>query len=208
VQGNGTEQKRNEAGNDDSAHVFHDGHGGEGIDVEGSLCNIKREELLENTKRRFNNLETMEKASKELLCDESKGCDKECTVLQMVLDLLTLKARNGWSDISFNQLLQLLENLIPKWNSLPTSTYLAKKLLSPLTLGIQQIHACLNHCILYRKEHNNEVRCPMCNASRYKTNYDNADDGSMDNRKKRDGRRRKLLTKGKKRSMKEKFRHS
>jgi hypothetical protein len=188
VQGNGTEQKRNEAGNDDSAHVFHDGHGGEGIDVEGSLCNIKREELLENTKRRFNNLETMEKASKELLYDESKGCDKECTVLQMVLDLLTLKARNG--------------------NSLPTSTYLAKKLLSPLTLGIQQIHACLNHCILYRKEHNNEVRCPMCNASRYKTNYDNADDGSMDNRKKRDGRRRKLLTKGKKRSMKEKFRHS
>jgi hypothetical protein len=54
------------------------------------------------------------------------------------LDLLTPKARNGWSDTSFNQLLQLLENVIPKLNSLPSSTYHAKKLLSPLTLGIEK----------------------------------------------------------------------
>jgi hypothetical protein len=80
----------------------------------------------------------MEKASKELLYEESKGCDKECTILQTMLDLLTLKARNGWSDTNFNQLLQLLENLIPKLNSLPTTTYHAKKLLSPLTLGIEK----------------------------------------------------------------------
>jgi hypothetical protein len=33
----------------------------------------------------------------------------------MVVDLLTLKARNVWLDTSFNQLLQLLENLIPSW---------------------------------------------------------------------------------------------
>jgi hypothetical protein len=97
----------------------------------------------------------------------------------MVLDLLTLKAKNGWSDTSFNQLLQLLDNLFPKPNNLPTSTYLAKKLLSPLTLGIQKIHACPAYCILYHKEYINEVRCPMCNASRYKTNYDNTDDGSI-----------------------------
>jgi hypothetical protein len=37
-------------------------------------------------------------------------------------------------------------------------------------------------------------------------NYDNADDGSMDNRKKwGQKKKKKLLTKGKKRSMKEKF---
>jgi hypothetical protein len=98
--------------------------------------------------------------------EESKGCDKECTILQMVLDLLTLNARNRWSDTSFNHLLQVLENLIPKQNSLPTSTYHAKKQLPPLKLGIQKIHACSNHYILYHKEHNNKVRCPMCNASR------------------------------------------
>jgi hypothetical protein len=125
--------------------------------------------------------------------------------LQTVLDLLTLKARNGWSDTSFNHLLQLLENLIPKPNSLSTITYHAKKLFSPLTLWIEKIHACPNHCILYHKEHINKVRCPMCNTSRFKMNYDNADGGSMDNRKKRGRSRKKLLMKGKKRSMKEKF---
>jgi hypothetical protein len=61
--------------------MFRDSHGGDSLDVEELLCNIQREELLENRKRGFDNLETMEKASKELLYDESKGCDKECTVL-------------------------------------------------------------------------------------------------------------------------------
>ena len=184
----------NAQGNDDT-DVVHESHGGEGLDVEELLRNVAREELLENRKRGLDNIETMEKASNELLYDESKGCDKECTVLQTVLDLLTLKARNGWSDTSFNQLLQLLANLFPKPNRLPTSTYLAKKLLSPLTLGIQKIHACPNHCILYRKEHTNKVRCPTCNASRYKTNDDNADDGSMDNKnRKKRGRKKKKNT--------------
>jgi hypothetical protein len=57
------------------------------------------------------------------------------------------------------------------------------------------------------------MRCLTCNASRYKTNDDNANDGSMDNndRKRRGGgRRRKTLVeiirmKGKTMSMKEKF---
>jgi hypothetical protein len=95
-QGNDTEQEREE-GNDDSDHVFHDSHGGASHDVEELLRNIESEELLENRKRDFDKLEMMENASKELLYDESKGRDKECIVLQMVVDLLTLKARNGWS---------------------------------------------------------------------------------------------------------------
>jgi hypothetical protein len=36
----------------------------------------------------------------DLLYEESKWCDKECTILQMVLDFLTLEARNGWLDTS------------------------------------------------------------------------------------------------------------
>jgi hypothetical protein len=75
--------------------VFHDSHGGEGIEVKELLRNIECEELLESRNRGFDNLETMEKASKELLYEESKGCDKKCTVLQMMLDLLTMKPRNG-----------------------------------------------------------------------------------------------------------------
>jgi uncharacterized protein YqgQ/transcription elongation factor Elf1 len=135
AEGNDTEQEREEASNDDSTHVFDDSHGGEGIDVEELLRNIEHEVLIENRKGGLDNLEMMEKALKELLYEESKGFNKECTILQTVLDLLTLKARNGWSGTGFNLLLQLLENLIPKLNSLPTITNHAKKIFSPLTLG-------------------------------------------------------------------------
>jgi hypothetical protein len=78
-------------GNDDSNHMFRDSHGGDDRDVEELLCNIQHMVLLENRKGGLNNLETIAKASKELLYDESKGCVKECTILHMVLYLLTLK---------------------------------------------------------------------------------------------------------------------
>jgi hypothetical protein len=44
--------------------MFYDSHGGEGHDVEELLHNIEHEELLENRKRGFHNLEMMEKVSK------------------------------------------------------------------------------------------------------------------------------------------------
>jgi uncharacterized Zn finger protein (UPF0148 family) len=74
-----------------------------------------------------------------------------------------------------------------------TNIYLAKKLLSPLNLGIQKMYTCQNHCILYNKEHTNKVWCPTCNSSRYKMNDHNVDDGSMynNNRKKRERRKKK-----------------
>jgi hypothetical protein len=60
VQGNDTEQERKEASKDDSAHVFHDSHGGEGIDVEELLCNTKHNDLLENKKRGLDDGEGVE----------------------------------------------------------------------------------------------------------------------------------------------------
>jgi hypothetical protein len=70
-------------------------------------------------------------------------------VLRMTLELLKPNASNGWSDSSSLALLELLSNVLPKPNGLPTSTYLAKKVICPLTLGVEKIHACPNHYILY-----------------------------------------------------------
>jgi hypothetical protein len=55
----------------------------------------------------------------------------------MTLELLRLKASNGWSDSSFLALLELLSKVLPKPNGLPTNTCLAKKIISPLTLGVE-----------------------------------------------------------------------
>jgi hypothetical protein len=80
----------------------------------------------------------LDKALRDLLYEECKGFDKEHTVLWMTLELMKLKA-----------LLKLLTKVLPKPNGLPSSTYQAKKIICSLTLGIEKMHACPNHCILY-----------------------------------------------------------
>jgi hypothetical protein len=123
------------------------------------------------TQRGLSNMDILEKLSNDLLYDESNGCGKEFTQLRVVLELLKLKVNHGWSDNSFLELLHLLAKLFPKPNTLPTSTYMAKKLICLLSLGVDKIHACPNHYILYRKENEFNTKCLICGVSRYKRSY-------------------------------------
>ena len=101
------------------------------------------------------------------------------TLLHFVLELLILKAKYGWSDYSFNDLLHLLSWVLPQPNSVPTNTYQAKKVISPLTMEIEKIHACTTFKSL--------DKCPRCGASRYKNNDlyggDEASTGKKRNKK-------------------------
>jgi hypothetical protein len=110
-------------------------------------------------------MEILEKSSREPLYNESNGYGKEFTQLRVVLELLKLKTNHGWSDNSFSKLLSLLEKLLPKPNTLPTSTYRVTKLICLLSLGVDKIHACPNHCVLYHKEHEFKTKCPVCGVS-------------------------------------------
>jgi hypothetical protein len=140
-------------------HVYshHDDRGGqddvggndEGLDVEELMRNVAPDVLLQCRNKCFDNFETFNKTSRDLVYEECKGCQKGHMVLWMTLKLLKLKASNGWSDSSFSALLELLSYVLPKPNGLPTSTYLAKKIICPLTLDVEIIHAHPNHCILY-----------------------------------------------------------
>jgi hypothetical protein len=116
-------------------------------------------------------MDILEKSSKDLLFDESNGCGKEFTQLCVVLELLKLKASHGWSDNNFSELLSLLAKLLLKSNTLPTSTFRAKKLICLLSLGVDKIHACPNHCILYHKEYEFNTKCSVCGVSQYKRSY-------------------------------------
>jgi hypothetical protein len=127
------------------------GENDEDLDAEELMQNVAPDVLLQCRNKSFDNFETLNKASRDLLYEECKGYHKEHMVLWMTLELLKLKASNGWSDSSFLALLELLSKVLPKLNCLPTSTYLAKKIISLLTLGVEKIHACLDHCVLYRK---------------------------------------------------------
>jgi hypothetical protein len=70
----------------------------------------------------------------------------------------------------------MMKNMLPKDNELPASTYEAKKVVCPLGLEVQKIHACPNDCILYRSDYENLNKCPICTALRYKIRGDDPGD--------------------------------
>src|SRR6266498_5398134 len=144
----------------------------------------------------LDNLDGLKRASEDLLYENTMGCDDKFTLLHSVLELLRLKARNGWSDKSFMDLLVLLRDMLPKANKLSCNTYRAKKLIAPLALDVQKIHACPNHCILYRKEYDHYDRCPVCKRSRYKRNDDLEDEDDsteLEDTSSNAGKKRKIL---------------
>ncbi|WVZ21880.1 hypothetical protein V8G54_000424 [Vigna mungo] len=95
------------------------------------------------------------------------GCIKY-TRLSAILKLFNVKARNGWRDKSFTELLELVSDILPEGNTMPTSNYDAKKILCPMGMEYKKIHACPNDCVLYRNEYEKLHQCPHCGLSRYK----------------------------------------
>ena len=123
----------------------------------------------------------MRKSAEENIYEQSEGCPKHWTVFRFILELLTLKAKYSWSDGSFNDLLRILAWLLPKPNKVPANTYRAKKLVSPFTMGVERIHVCPNHCILYRGDTFKDLKkCPVCSTSRYKKNAGYYGDDNQD----------------------------
>ena len=105
----------------------------------------------------------------KLLNDAEKplylGCRK-FTKLSALVKLYNLKARYGWSDKGFSELLRLLSEMLPLNNELPLYMYEAKKSLNALGMEYEKIYACPNDCILYRNELKSASSCPTYGASR------------------------------------------
>ena len=80
------------------------------------------------------------------------------------------------TDSGFEKLLKIIKKQLPRGNELSASTYEDKKVVCPLGLDVQTIHACINDCILYRGEYENLDACPVCTALRYKIRRDDLGD--------------------------------
>jgi hypothetical protein len=100
------------------------------VDMEEMLCHIEPEVLLGSAKG-LENFKTLKKAGKDHMYE---GFGKEWTMLRFMLHLLIMKAKFGWLDNSFNELLTLLAILLPKPNLLPRNAYEAKKIINPLKM--------------------------------------------------------------------------
>ena len=66
-------------------------------------------------------------------------------------------------------------------NTLPKNHYEAKKILRPMGMEYQKIHAWPN-CILYKNQFAEMSNCPTCGVSHYKVKYDEcSDDAAINN---------------------------
>lgn len=75
-----------------------------------------------------------------------------------------------------SNLLAFLVELLPQDNEMPSTTYESKKTLKLLGMNYKKIYVCPNDCILYRKEFENESKCPVCQESRWKKKRDSEDE--------------------------------
>ena len=140
-------------------------------DFRRAIVDAKREAESENEKLKLDRM--LDDHKKKLY----PGCEDDNTKLGTTLELLQWKAETGLSDKGFEKLLKIMKKKFPKDNELPESTYEAKKILCPLGLEVQKIHACINDCILYRGEkYENLNACPVCGALRYKIGRDDPGD--------------------------------
>lgn len=89
------------------------------------------------------------------------------TKVSAIMGLYRFKVKSGVSENYFDQLLGLIQDMLPEDNVLPKSLAAIKKFLKIFGFGYENIHACKNDCILYRKEFEKLDSCPRCKVSRW-----------------------------------------
>ena len=100
------------------------------------------------------------------------GCKKSLTLLLAMLSLVNVKPKYGWSDKNFTSLLQVVHDMLSEENMLPKSYNEAKKILRPMDMEYQKIHACPNDFLMYKDKYEEMHKCLNCGVSRYKVNDD------------------------------------
>jgi predicted nucleic acid-binding Zn-ribbon protein len=120
---------------------------------------------------------------KQFIEDSKKPLYPDCqkySHLSGDLKLMHLKADHGWSNKSFKHLLDVLRDMLPKGNQIEESIYEVKKIICPMVIEIEKIHACKNSCVLFFGDYADLVKCPKCGYDRYKRKKDDGDDNNTD----------------------------
>ncbi|KAG8362941.1 hypothetical protein BUALT_BualtUnG0021300 [Buddleja alternifolia] len=95
------------------------------------------------------------------------GCE-DYSELSALSELLNIKSESNLSERHFNRFLKAFGQMLLKGHKLPDSFYSSKKVVAPLRLGVEKIHACENDCMLYSKDDNKLQECNICQHPRFK----------------------------------------
>jgi hypothetical protein len=88
--------------------------------------------------------------------------------LAAVTRLMAIKSKYNFSVSCYNDLVDLILDMLPKPHKFPKDFYYSKKLLAGLGMPYQKIHVCENNCMLFWKNYENLNYCSFCKKCRYK----------------------------------------
>ncbi len=146
------------------------------VDVEGNDVADELGQILRDVQEDCESEKEVQKLERMLADHRTSlypGCEQGHKKLGTILEFLQWKAKNSVSDKAFVELLKLVKNILSEGNELPETTYEAKKVICPLGLEVQKIHACPKIYILYRgEEYENLEACHVCKALQYKIRLD------------------------------------
>lgn len=89
--------------------------------------------------------------------------------LYAVARLLNIKAEHHFSERCYNDICQLISELLPTDNRMTDSFYNTKKLVKGLGLPMENIDCCINNCMIIWKDDIALTECKMCGHPRYKS---------------------------------------
>lgn len=89
------------------------------------------------------------------------------TCLSTIARLLAIKSQYNMPSACYDDVMQLIHELLPAGSKLDDNFYRSKKTLAGLGMPYEKIDVCYNNCMLYYKDNAKKVRCDFCKTSRY-----------------------------------------
>jgi hypothetical protein len=99
--------------------------------------------------------------------DEKVHDGTNLTVLQAVTRLLAMKSKYNFSNQFYNDIVKLIIDLSPMKHNMSKYLYQSKKIVAGLGINYEKIDMCEKNCMLFWKEHTNDIKCMHCGRSRY-----------------------------------------
>jgi hypothetical protein len=89
------------------------------------------------------------------------------SVLAFVTRITSIKSKFTFSNKCYKELLSLISDVLPSNHKMPKDMYQFKKLLPALGMECEKIDVCKDNCMIFYKEHKDEMKCLKCGKSRF-----------------------------------------
>ena len=115
---------------------------------------------------------------RRLMADATRELYPGCSAskLSFAVRIFNMKCVNHWSDKSFDDLMILLKDIMPKDSFLPSTFRETKSMVAGLGFAYDRIDCCSNDCRVF--ESDEQHACDVCGASRWEQDARSSDKGA------------------------------